>query len=335
LKNVMSQTQQRAIFAAAVVICLACPAAARAQTGFDDDYSLAVDNMVVEQAPRSALASAQIRDVYQPYVNWLVLEDFDRIEQGLATGGLVPLPRDPQRFNLRVRLEGTNPIGEKDLIHQTSYVAARAATIGCLLDVASRVKSGPLEVTSLVRHLEYQHQLRMTNPNAATDIPMHALGLAFDIAMVNTPLPTVLEIRDVLQKMSDAGDVLVIVERQQLVFHVVPQPSRLGWYSGVYAHAIMGQPWGPRIDARSSLTPIVTTEIGSLRPLPEFSAEWWAAENVPVDLPSRAPLADDLSTEPGRRGLMGRYLGLIGELLSATWQKTWPWSNVTAMKAAG
>src|SRR5207245_2076080 len=131
-----------------------------------------------------------------------------------------------------------------------------------------RVQSGPIEVTSLVRHLEYQQQLLLTNANAATAVPTHAPGLAFDIAMVNTPLDTVLEIRDVLQKMSDAGDILVIVERQQLVFHVVPQLSRLGWYSEVYADAIAGQPWGRRADARGALVPVVATAIGSLRPLP-------------------------------------------------------------------
>src|SRR5262245_14984614 len=139
--------------------------------------------MVADQAVRSAHDAALMRDVYQPYADSLALDDFTQIEDGLATGGLVRLPLGAERFNIRVRLDGTNPIGEKDLAHQSSYVAARAATIGCLLDVASRVKSGPIEVTSLVRHLEYQQQLRATNANAITELPTHALGMAFDIAM--------------------------------------------------------------------------------------------------------------------------------------------------------
>jgi hypothetical protein len=201
-------------------------------------------------------------------------------------------------------------------------VSARAATIGCLLDVASQVKSAPIEVTSLVRHLEYQQQLRMTNPNATTEVPTHALGLAFDIAMVNTPLPTVLEIRDVLRRMSDAGDILVIVERQQLVFHVVPQPSRLGWYSQVYANAIAGHSWGRPRDLHSALTPVVTTAIGSLQPLPLWAAEWWAADNVPVDLPIEGGGVDSQeSTGSARRGLMARYFTFFGDLLSATWPR--------------
>jgi uncharacterized protein DUF5715 len=302
---------------------LSGPTAARAQTLGDLEYLLAVDAMVADQAPRSARSSALIRELYPPYIDSFVLDDFGRIEQGLATGGLVPLPADPQRFNLRVRLDGANPIGELDLAHQTSYVSARAATIGCLLDVASRVKSGPLEVTSLVRHLEYQHLLRLTNTNAATDIPMHALGLAFDIAMVNTPLPTVMEIRDVLQRMNDAGDILLIVERQQLVFHVVPQPSRLGWYSEVYARAMTGQPWGRRIDA--SLTPMVTTEIGSVQPLPAWAAEWWAAENVQSDLPVAVRGWSDDPFRSGPFGVMVRYAASVSGFLTATWQKTFPW----------
>src|ERR1041384_7287032 len=84
---------------------------------------------------------------------------------------------DPERFNVRVRLDGLSPIGEMDMSRQASYVSARAATIGCLLDVASRVKSGPIEVTSLVRHLGYQQQLRATNVNATDDVPTHALGM--------------------------------------------------------------------------------------------------------------------------------------------------------------
>ena len=318
----MTNLQLTVALAVAIAIQVVCPATADAQIATQAEYLSVVSSMVADEVPRSALASATIRDGYQPYVDWLMLDDFDAIEQGLATGGLVRLPLDPQRFNIRVRLEGTNPIAEKDVTHQASYVSARGATIGCLLDVASRVKSGPIEVTSLVRHLEYQHQLRMTNANAATDVPTHALGLAFDIAMVNTPLQTVLEIRDVLRQMSDAGDIHVIVERQQLVFHVVPQPSRLGWYSEVYAHAITGQLWPRAVDERSPLTPVVTTEVASLQPLPAWAEEWWAAENVPTDLPISVHGDGGLSAVSGPRALMGRYIAQVGEFLSSTWQRT-------------
>ena len=272
----------------------------------------------------SALA---IRESYRPFLDLLALDDFNQIEQGLANGGLVPLPMDPERFNVRVRLEGTSPIGEKDMTRQASYVSARPATIGCLLDIASRVKSGPIEVTSLVRHLGYQHELRLTNANATPDVPTHALGMAFDIAMVNTPLKTVREISHVLQHMSAAGDILVIAERHQLVFHVVPQPSRLGWYTEVYTHLITGQPWTPPADASASVTPTVDAVITSLQPMPAFAAEWWAADNVPLDMPISVrvepdhPAGGDVAT----RGLAG-YFGLVGELLTSTWRLMSPWA---------
>jgi hypothetical protein len=86
-------------------------------------------------------------------------------------------------------------------------------------------------------------------------------------------LKTVREINKVLQRMSAAGDILVIAERHQLVFHVVPQPSRLGWYTEVYTHLVTGQPSTmPPDDARASVTPAVDVAISSLQPMPAFAA---------------------------------------------------------------
>jgi Family of unknown function (DUF5715) len=283
--------------------------------------------MLTDLAPASMRSAIAIRENYRPFLNLLALDDFNQIEDGLANGGLVPLPNDPEHFNVRVRLDGTSPIGEKDMARQASYVSARPATIGCLLDVASRVKSGPIEVTSLVRHFGYQDQLRTTNANATPDVPTHALGMAFDIAMVNTPLKTVQEISDVLQQMSAAGDILVIAERHQLVFHVVPQPSRLGWYTEVYSHLITGQPAAPADASVVSVTPAVMTAISSLQPMPAFAAEWWAADNVPLDMPIEVRVEPDhpAGGDGGARGLAG-YFGLVGELLSSTWRFMSPWA---------
>ena len=306
----------------ALAASLIFPAVAGAERVTSAKFMSAVVNLVDDLAPRSAFDAEAIRDSYRPYIEPLMLDDFEHIETGLATGGLVPLPTDPERFNIRVRLDGRSPIGEKDIAHQASYVAARTAAVGCLLDIASRVKSGPIEVTSLVRHLGYQHELLTTNANALTDVPTHALGIAFDIAMVNTPLNTVREIGSVLQKMSDAGDIFVIAERQQLVFHVVPQPSRLGWYADVYARAMTGHTWTHPADDRRDAVPAVTTGINSVQPLPQWAAEWWAADNVSVDLPVAVrpdpPHADVMATADTRPMTAG-YFAYVGELLSSAW----------------
>jgi len=315
----------RLLTAVAIILVWIPTSSAHAQRVTEVEYLSIVDNLLSDMAPRSMHAAIDIRETYRPYVDLLALKDFEEIESGLANGGLVPLPVDTSRFNVRVRLDGTSPIAEKDLEHQVSYVSARAATIGCLLDVASQVKSGTVEVTSLVRHLDYQNELRSTNFNAITEVPTHALGLAFDIAVVNTPIDTVREIAKVLRDMSEAGDIMVIAERQQLVFHVVPQPSRLGWYEDVYSRAITGQPWPHSVTMRkATLIPNVTATIASIDPLPAWAAEWWAADNVPIDSPVtvrvRADVASDDEPDSGFAPFTGRYLSIVGGLLSTTWR---------------
>jgi hypothetical protein len=257
----------------------------------------ALDRMMVELAAASAQSAETIRRVYQNHLDILLLREYGELTGALDNGGLVPLPEQPLRFNIVPRLDGPHPIGEKDLANQTSYTAARAATIGALLEIASRVKSGPVEITSLVRHSDYQEELRTTNPNAITSVPVHTMGLAVDIGLVNTPLETIYEIRDVLRRMQEDGDILFIGERRQLVFHVVPHPSRLGHFNDVYLRAV-----GAPLTSRSAgahafvnaprllpdrVAPQVTTEIIAMLP-----AEG-PIQNLWVDSPAEeAPAAD-------------------------------------------
>jgi hypothetical protein len=283
-------------------------------------FMKALDVMMVELAPQTARASATVRKEYRGYLDLLVLDEYEALEDALYSGGLVPLPGEPDRFNLRVRTEGPAPIAEKDLGNQATYIAARPATIGALLDIASRVTSGPLEITSLVRHSEYQEDLRTTNGNAHTSLPMHTMGLAFDIALVNTPLPRVYEIRDVLSRMQQAGDLLVVGERKQLVFHVVPHPSRLGYFTAVYARAAaaaLSREVIPSTNLEPDLAPyalpVVSTEIVGFRPTDEFAAEWWAGEDAQSDLiveVSASTIGDE------RRSLIGRFTASCVGLLS-------------------
>lgn len=313
---------------ASLALVVSLPAAAQAQETSQAKFVRALDRMMVELGPQSAHASKTIRESYRDHLDLLVLDDYADLEGAIYSRGVAPLPSNPLQFNLQPRVKGAYPIGEKDLSNQVSYIAARPATIGALLDIASRVKSGPIEVTSLVRHSEYQDSLRSTNKNATTSVPMHTMGLAFDIALVNTPLDRVYEIRNVLLRMRNAGDILFIGERKQLVFHVVPHPSRLGYFTDIYTQALGAPPaasgahivaFSPVRDVkRGKLSPSVTAEVVAVLPAVGFGEQWWAADHAHGDLSvdvtaaMMAPAAQraEAPVEPARG--KGRFAFVLG-----------------------
>src|SRR5687768_16869302 len=297
----------------------------------------ALDAMMTALAPESARAGAAIRLLYQDHLDLLMLDEYSELAGALENGGLVPLPDDPMRFNIAPRLEGAHPIGEKDLDRQSSYLAARPATIGALLDIASRVQSGPLEITSLVRHSDYQEALRTTNVNATTSVPMHAMGLAFDIALVNVQLETVYEVRDVLQRMQSDGDILFVGERQQLVFHVVPHPSRLGHYTDFYMQAMRGAPptsrsahvvafSGGRRVMHGSPRPTVTTDVLAMFPADGSLQALWTDQDAPLEVTgTTGESASDPSPSLGTRATsygLHRWVVLLFGLAATTWRIT-------------
>jgi Family of unknown function (DUF5715) len=306
-----------------MVLLVVSPSLAVAATPADPQaFAKAIDRMMLSLARQSARDSAAVKKEYRPIMDLLVLDAYVSLTGALATGGLVPLPPEPARFNLKPRVDGPSPIGEKDLENQSSYLAARPETIGALIEVASRVRSGAVEITSLVRHLEYQEELKTTNGNANTSVPTHTMGLAFDIALVNTPLRTVYEIRDVLHQMQAAGDLLVIGERKQLVFHVVPQPARLGHFMDVYAQAMAAATPDANIialptvaDALAPLKPTVTAEIAAIRPVDELSTEWWAAANVESNL-TVAVSSPTVTPAPEPPSFVERCVALVGGLFA-------------------
>lgn len=282
-----------------------------------------VDRMMADLAVSSAQSAETIRRVYQDHLDILMLREYGELAGALDNGGLVPLPEQPLRFNIFPRLDGPHPIGEKDLANQSSYTAARAATIGALLEIASRVKSGPVEITSLVRHSDYQEELRTTNPNAFTSVPVHTMGLAVDIGLVNTPLETIYEIRDVLRRMQDKGDILFIGERRQRVFHVVPHPSRLGHFNDVYLRAV-GAPLTSRSAAAHAfldaprllpgrLTPQVTTEIIAMLP-----AEG-PIQNLWVETPAAEPAGTTDGPQPRLTIALADVRAYWREMSGARW----------------
>jgi hypothetical protein len=306
------------LYVSAVVLLAAGPAAGGSVA--------AVDEMMITLARESARSGAQIRTSYHEHLELLMLAGYTDIQGALDNGGLVPLPPEPLRFNLMPRLDGPHPIGEKDLDNQASYIAARPATIGMLIEIASRVKSGPLEITSLVRHGGYQESLRATNSNANTSVPMHTMGLAADIALVNSSLETAYELRNVLQKMQRNGDILFIGERRQLVFHVVPHPSRLGHFTEVYiakvglpptsrsAHVVAAAPAKPAL--RAAGVPRVTAEVLAFVPLAARQPS--LPDAVPASTPAKA--VGQVAVSAGRT--FRRVFVLFAALLAVTWHIT-------------
>jgi hypothetical protein len=321
----MSLRKTLLIRVAALVLLGAVPAAAAPSR-----FVQALDNMMVSLGAESARAGAQIRRAYEEHLDFLMLEGYVDIEGALDNGGLVPLPADARLFNLMPRLAGPNPIGEKDLENQTSYIAARPATIGMLIEIARQVKSGPIEITSLVRHGEYQESLRSTNVNANTSVPMHTMGLAVDIALVNTPLERAYEVRDVLRRMQRRGDILFVGERRQLVFHVVPHPSRIGHFTDIYirkvglpptsrsAHVVAAGP--ARTVHRTGGSPEVISEVLSVMPLIEMNAP--AAAEPPPAASSRvaasAAAMQEAAVSAGR--ILRRWTLLLAALLIVGWR---------------
>jgi hypothetical protein len=286
---------------------------------------------MAELRPQSQRDARTIKSTYAPLVDSAMFVNRGDLEAALEMEELALLPDHIESLNIQLRLNGANPIAEKDLANQAMYLGARPSVLSLLYDIAARVESGPIEITSLVRHGQYQRALSATNGNARTEVPTHAMGLAFDIALVNTPMPRVQEIRRVLQQMRAAGDILFIGERQQLVFHVVPHPSRLGYFTGIYQQAVGSVSGiqtvevvapGPYRVEPARLTPRVVTEVVAVSPVSEHWAEWRDATTVaagPTD--SALPAAAQTATGPlAAMVLMRGMLAFFAALGTSIWK---------------
>jgi hypothetical protein len=222
-------------------VALAATRADAATSGVieDAEHLRRLDALMLALRPESVRDARRIREAYGARLHEIVFPDRAALQLALAGDVVRPLPED--LFNLRPRLRGAHPIGEKDIAYQSLYLAARASTLGCLFHVAAAVRATPLEVTSLVRHLAYQEALQRTNRNAQAAIPLHAAGLAFDISVLHAPTSAAIEIRDALRHLRDAGYLYFVAETRQFVFHVVPAPARLDFYTHLF-HALTSLP---------------------------------------------------------------------------------------------
>ena len=219
---------------ALAVSLVTVPAASRPAAAENEAFVDALQSMMAELRPQSQRDARTIKAAYGPLVRSSMFVNRGDLEAALELDELALIPDHPEPLNIMLRLNGRHPIAEKDLDNQAMYLGARPAALGLLYEIAARVESGPIEITSLVRHQQYQRELGSTNGNARTEVPTHAMGMAFDIALVNTPLARSYEIRDVLRGMRDAGMLYFIGETQQLVFHVVPTRASLGYYEALH-----------------------------------------------------------------------------------------------------
>lgn len=261
-----------AVTAAALALILTAPHASADPADFYD----ALHSMMADLKPHSRRDARTIKEAYRPLVPSRLLVNRADLEAALDADEVALLPDHVEPLNLRLRLDGRSPIGEKDLDNQAKYLGARPAALGLLYAIAARVESGPIEVTSLVRHLQYQRALGATNANARTDVPTHAMGMAVDIALINTPLERAYELRDVLREMRDAGSLYFIGESRQLVFHVVPTPSWLGYYESLHfakTHAPAPAPL-PVVDVEAAWRAPVP-------PPPALELSWWHRTLIP------------------------------------------------------
>jgi hypothetical protein len=257
----LGHTFQRTCRACVVTVLLfPAPTAANGDVRQNDDRAFIrqLRSMMSALRAESVADAAKIRTAYEDTAR-VGFRDREALRNALAAGTLTPLPFQPHRFNVQPRLNGYSPVGEKDLAYQDLYLAADAAALGCLLHVAARV-STPVDVTSLVRHLAYQRALQRTNPNARTELPMHVLGLAFDISVLNRPLRAAIEIRDVLRRMREDGDLYFVAETRQLVFHVVPTRERLPFYREV-GNTLISLPSSAVWNASNSLQPTSPAQV--------------------------------------------------------------------------
>ena len=221
--------------AAAVLACLALdgvPAAGQEIHPF-------VFQTAAELRQQSRQDALTIKDAYRPLLGTATFADEDGLRDALADGRLVPLS-SVQVPHLQLRIWGHSPSVEGD-IDRRLYESLRPSTLGMLLDLASRIEHGPIELTSAVRTAAYQRALTGRNANAVTDVPTHVMGYAIDIGLRYASEATVRDLRKALNDMRDAGDIYFIAERNQATFHVVPALDRVRQFEMTYAQTLAAE----------------------------------------------------------------------------------------------
>ncbi len=148
----------------------------------------------------------------------------------------------PPYFGFQLRTAGNNAIGSWDMKNQTHYMQAAPSALGTLAYIsfetrrlfdAMKVKNEkfvPLEVTSLVRPLDFQE-------SEETGIPAHCTGQVFDIAYDFLP-PHEKECLDFV--LDDIGwdGYLGFVQESGGMMHIGCSPSARDFFIKVYEETL-------------------------------------------------------------------------------------------------
>jgi Transglycosylase SLT domain len=137
---------------------------------------------------------------------------------------------------------------EKHLKHKEYYLQASASAIGALAYVTfetrrlfeaayPKKKWAPLEVTALVRALEYQGRLHGDYDVSRTALPSHCTGEVFDLSYKDITEAEYASLLFVLEDIGNDGYLSYIVESGNC-FHVVHSPSSATFFSTVYQEAL-------------------------------------------------------------------------------------------------
>ena len=312
-------------------------ATANAQTvagDLDRGRVAALRDLMRELREESVTHAAGIRASYEAAMPAHVFTDRAALERAVHDGDIVSVP---DGYGIEPRLRGAYQIGELDPDYQHLYVRARPEVIGMLLDIGSRVGS-TLEVTSLVRHAEYQRALARSNQNARAGLPTHAMGLAVDISVLRMPLDQVRALRDVLRAMAAGGDLLFAAEQRQLVFHVVPADARRAYYCALADAATLTRtsaalyPWRTLVhtDSRQRVPP--WADARDLIAAPGMAEDARALSWPPIVVSLDALVARHAADARG----LWRALAAIGlVMVIVTWsgRRRWPdWPRVSSTR---
>ena len=178
-----------------------------------------------------------------------MLKNIDELKEAIKKNVLVSAPDNPKYFSYALRRQGGQGIGSADLQNRDLFATDTPEVIGALETVAFETrrcweqarskgeKFIPLEVTSMIRTLDYQELLHHSNPNSRTKFPSHTIG-AVDVAFATLPKTEQKCVRFVVQDIGFDEYLGYFDEHEaQKTLHFAPSPHHADFFLSVYNEA--------------------------------------------------------------------------------------------------